>query len=643
MDRSGVGTVSDGVSSLFRKRRMDPSTPMGQLLGLAGAVAGGPTPDLVLEVALPGLLEVAGAHAALVLSPTAEGLRVSAHAGAELDAEAVLEGYVDAGAPDSADSVLEARPVPATWEPQGVAEVATHVLPGVAGVVLLAWTAEQSDPAALELALGLVDAYVARAQSEEALADLTARVDNAQHLANMGDYDWHIPTDTNTWSDQLFRIYGHEPQSFSPSYATFLSLIHEDDRDRISALHQNAYATGEPYKMIERIVRPDGEVRFLSSNGEVIMDSSSTPVRMRGTCIDITERVLAERERERHANRFQSLVNSAPDAILILDEDQLVVDANQQAQELLGGDAQGHRIREILPSWPLGGTAGVLASALDGRTLKLDLISVLVKPEDDDTDGDALMALFLRDAETRLGREALAARLGEAQLRRRQALEINDNVVQGLVAGVYALDQGDIVSSADYLGRTLSAARAMMDDLLEPLDGEGLQPGDLVRTTPAQVGAARPTTTDGGEQAMEVETSRRVLVVDDAEDLRVLLRLRMESRNGLQVVGEAADGVAAVEMASELQPDLVMLDLAMPRMDGLEALPLIRAAVPGVRVIVLSGFNQSTLAERAIEAGADHYVVKGGSMRELLDLIEDVLGSSSGDGSSDTGTDGHPL
>jgi len=477
----------------------------------------------------------------------------------------------------------------------------------------------------VELALGIVDAYAARSQSEEALADLTARVDNAQQLANMGDYDWHISTDTNRWSDQLFRIYGHEPQSFEPSYATFLSLIHEDDRDRISALHQNAYSTGEPFAMIERIVRPDGEVRFLSSNGEVIMDRTSTPVRMRGTCIDITDRVLADRERARHANQFKSLVNSAPDAILVLDDDQVVVEANQRAQELLGGDARGHRVHEILPSWPRGGTVGVHASALDGQSLQLDLTSVLVKPEDADADGETLVALFLRDAETRLGREALAARLGEAQLRRRQALEINDNVVQGLVAGVYALDQGDAVSSADYLGRTLSAARAMMDDLLEPLDGEGLQPGDLVRTTPAQVGGDRLATTGGGEQTMDEETFRRVLVVDDAEDLRTLLRMRMESRAGLQVVGEAADGVAAVELASELQPDLVMLDLAMPRMDGLEALPLIRAAVPGVRVIVLSGFNERTLAERAIEAGADRYVVKGGSMRELLDLIDTVL------------------
>ncbi len=51
----------------------------------------------------------------------------------------------------------------------------------------------------------------AQAEAESALADLRERVDNAQALANMGDYDWHIPTDTNRWSDQLFRIYGYEP------------------------------------------------------------------------------------------------------------------------------------------------------------------------------------------------------------------------------------------------------------------------------------------------------------------------------------------------------------------------------------------------------------------------------------------------
>jgi DNA-binding NarL/FixJ family response regulator len=120
----------------------------------------------------------------------------------------------------------------------------------------------------------------------------------------------------------------------------------------------------------------------------------------------------------------------------------------------------------------------------------------------------------------------------------------------------------------------------------------------------------------------------RVLVVDDAEDLRMLLRMRIERREDLTVVGEAADGARAVELATELQPDLVMLDLAMPRMDGLEALPLIREAVPGVRVVVLSGFNQVTMADKALEAGADRYVVKGAPLSELFDVVDSVLAPS---------------
>ena len=214
------------------------------------------------------------------------------------------------------------------------------------------------------------------------------------------------------------------------------------------------------------------------------------------------------------------------------------------------------------------------------------------------------------------------------EFERRKALEINDNVVQGLVAASYALDQGQVAECSAYLNRTLSSARAMMDGMLEPTHGQGFKPGDLVRTSAASLGVTVETVTNARGMATQ-PGGHTVLVVDDADDLRMLLRSRMESRRGLTVVGEAADGLAAVELASELQPDLVMLDLAMPRMDGLEALPLIRAAVPGVRVIVLSGFNQSTLAEKAMEAGADRYVVKGGSMRQLLDLVDTVLDDAS--------------
>ena len=372
---------------------MDSSTSAGQMLALADALVRKHTSDLVAAAGLGSLLEVARAEAALVLTPTAEGLRPSLHAGLGLNAD-VLHGVGD----DMSDGALLAScPVPTTWRSEGIEAVATHRLPGGDGVLVLAWCTRQADLDALERSLTTLDACMARAQAEERLADLAARVDSAQHLANMGDYDWHIASDTNKWSDQMFRIYGHEPQSFQPSYEKFLSLIHAGDRDRISALHQHAYATGEPFQTVERIVRPDGEVRYLSTNGEVIMDNSK-PVRMRGTCIDITDRVLVAQERERIAARFQGLVNSAPEAILVLDADQQVVEANQRAHELLGGDPQGHDIHEILPGWPHGDTTGVPAPGLDGRDLKLDLVTVVVNTEDDDAEGETLVAVYLRDA-----------------------------------------------------------------------------------------------------------------------------------------------------------------------------------------------------------------------------------------------------
>ena len=604
---------------------MDSTAQLGLLLRLADAVDGVGDPGQVVRAALPPLRELAGATAAVLVSTAAPmqepaGVRVSAYDGADLPA-----GDLDADV--ISDWSLEAAPVPASWRELGIDRVAAVQLPSHLGTLLLAWAGEQGgDSPVLELALRHLDTAVSRAVSEESYADLSARVDNAQHLANMGDYDWHIPTDTNRWSDQLFRIYGHEPQSFNASYERFLSLVHPDDRERIQGLHQQAYGSGEPWQVIERIVRPDGDVRHLLTNGEVVMGPDSVPVRMRGTCIDITDRVLADAEKAQIAGRFQSLVESAPDAILVLDSSQQIIGCNPRATEMLGGDPRERPLEEILPTWPDAAKNAVRARTVDGRELLLDIISAARHEGDGD---DSFMALYLRDAKPRLASEAMASRLGQAHLRRRQALEINDNVVQGLVAASYALEQGHESASRAYLDQTLSAARAMMDDLLEPLDGEGLRPGDLVRTTAAAIGIAPHPTTAHLEDTIEEKDSHRVLVVDDAEDLRMLLRARMETRHGLTVVGEAADGLAAVELASELQPDLVMLDLAMPRMDGLEALPLIRAAVPGVRVIVLSGFNQNTLAEKAMEAGADRYVVKGGSMRQLLELVETVLDAAS--------------
>ncbi len=110
----------------------------------------------------------------------------------------------------------------------------------------------------------------------------------------------------------------------------------------------------------------------------------------------------------------------------------------------------------------------------------------------------------------------------------------------------------------------------------------------------------------------------RVLVVDDTEDFRELMRIVLERTGDFEVVGEAADGQQAVELAREIQPDVVLLDIAMPVMDGLQALPAIREICADAAVVMLSGFSATKMREQAVALGADGYLEKGQPMRGLL-------------------------
>ena len=103
----------------------------------------------------------------------------------------------------------------------------------------------------------------------------------------------------------------------------------------------------------------------------------------------------------------------------------------------------------------------------------------------------------------------------------------------------------------------------------------------------------------------------RVVIADDVDDLRLLLRVALDATGGFSVMAEAADGLEAVERARAHQPDLLVLDLSMPGLDGLEALPLIRAQAPETKVVVLSGFAAQRMAPAALAAGAVAYLEKG--------------------------------
>ena len=119
-------------------------------------------------------------------------------------------------------------------------------------------------------------------------------------------------------------------------------------------------------------------------------------------------------------------------------------------------------------------------------------------------------------------------------------------------------------------------------------------------------------------------TPLRVVLVDDTTDLRHLMRIVL-TRAGFEVVGEAADGAAGIEAVRDLGPDLVLLDLSMPVMDGITALPFIRKAAPRACIIVFSGFGAGGRAEQALAAGADAYLEKGLSAKRIVESINALL------------------
>jgi DNA-binding NarL/FixJ family response regulator len=120
-----------------------------------------------------------------------------------------------------------------------------------------------------------------------------------------------------------------------------------------------------------------------------------------------------------------------------------------------------------------------------------------------------------------------------------------------------------------------------------------------------------------------------VLICDDNEPLRAVLRDVIGLRPSLRVVGEACDGNEAIEEAARLQPEIILLDLAMPRKTGLDALPELRQVAPAAEIIVFSGFSATSVAEEAIALGAAHYLSKGAGIDEIDDVIEAVADRAS--------------
>ena len=119
--------------------------------------------------------------------------------------------------------------------------------------------------------------------------------------------------------------------------------------------------------------------------------------------------------------------------------------------------------------------------------------------------------------------------------------------------------------------------------------------------------------------------AKNILICDDAAFMRMMIK-DILTKNGYNIAGEAENGAKAVEKYAELKPDLVLMDITMPEMDGIEALKKIKASDPGASVIICSAMGQQAMVIESIQSGAKDFIVKPFQADRVIEAVQKVVG-----------------
>ena len=190
------------------------------------------------------------------------------------------------------------------------------------------------------------------ASTSARLAEIEDSLTRAQRIAGLGNWDLHLPGETLYWSEGIYRLFGIAPNQFEASYEGFLSRVHPDDRQTLRACVRRALEDGAPYDVFHRIVRPDGEVRTVRENGEVIRDAQGRAVRMIGTVLDVTDQRRAEGALRESEARLRSFFVQSPAGMAVFDRTGRWTRINPMLAAMHGLSPEAHvgrRPSELLP------------------------------------------------------------------------------------------------------------------------------------------------------------------------------------------------------------------------------------------------------------------------------------------------------
>jgi PAS domain S-box-containing protein len=175
-----------------------------------------------------------------------------------------------------------------------------------------------------------------RTLAEEKLKKSEANLANAQRVAHVGSWEFNIVTGEISWSKEKFRIFGLDPDQPVPTYPQIVEMIYPDDRDRFQQIVQRAIAQAIPYKTELRILRPDGEIRYIDLRAEVVLNKAGQPIQLLGIVMDITQRQQAEVALAASERQYRNLVETSQDMIFSVDASGCFTFVNSAVKQIYG-------------------------------------------------------------------------------------------------------------------------------------------------------------------------------------------------------------------------------------------------------------------------------------------------------------------
>jgi PAS domain S-box-containing protein len=512
-----------------------------------------------------------------------------------------------------------------------------------------------------------------RREAEAALRASEERLALAQQIAHLGSWELDLIKNRLSWSDEVYRIFGFEPQEFGATYEAFLDAVHPEDRAAVDSAYTGSLRDGrDSYEIEHRIIRrSSGEIRAVHEKCEHVRDKSGRIVRSLGMVQDITERKAAEealetanqqlREQDLHKNQFLAILSHelrnplAPirNSLYILDRAPSGSQQSQHARDVI--DRQIGQLTRLVDD--LLDVTRVSRNKIQLQRGSLELNHLVRRAVEDHR------CLFEEKAvtvETTFAPQPLPMR-GDLDRLAQVVGNLLQNAAKFTPAGgrvtvstavapskahaiLRVIDTGVGIEPA-LLGRLfqpfmqadatldrsqggLGLGLALVKGLVEMHDGEVSAHSDgvgqgaefVVELPLDQTADAEPSPGTAGPEGH----CRRVLVIEDNRDAADSLREVLEF--GAHVVEVAYNGPDGLDRARAFKPEIVLCDIGLPGMDGYEVARAFRAdpALKGVFLVALSGYAQPDDLQRAREAGFDKHLAKPSSLEKLEALLADA-------------------